>query len=81
MGTLDDFSVPVVTAHAFDELFVRAAIALGDEDVVGPTQVPRRLPQCATWQHLARPKRSILVNQHHIDRVCQIEILHAIVQN
>ena len=49
MSALDDFRGAIVAADAGNECFIRAAVALGDENVTGAAEIFRGFAQGSAW--------------------------------
>ena len=81
VGALDDLGHRVVAADAVDQVVVRGAVALGDEDVAGPPEVARRFAQRAAGQQRVGAERRLAVDQHDVDRVAEAQVLHAVVED
>ena len=80
MGAFDDFGGAIVTADAPDQLFIRFARVLGDEDVTRASQIPRRLAQGAARQQEFVAERRLSVHQHDVEPMFQMQELHPIVE-
>src|SRR5437868_3458735 len=59
VGALDDFRGPVITANPLDQLVVRLARALRDENVTGAAEITRRLAQSAAREQMFVPERRL----------------------
>src|SRR5437773_8525240 len=77
---LDNFRSAIVTADSFDQLFIRFAGALGDENVTGPAQIPRRFTQCSTRQKKFISERRLPIDQYDIEPMLEVKILQTIVE-
>ena len=76
----DDFGGLVVFADFRLDRF-HVAAAFGEEDDVGALQMPGRFAQNAARQHVAVAERIGGIDQHHLDRMLELLVLEAIVQN
>ena len=80
MRALDDLGGAIVAPDAFDQLVVRLARALGDEDVARASQIPRRLAQRSARQQILVSKRRLPIDQHDVEPVFQVQILQAVIE-
>ena len=76
----DDLRRAIPTPDLGDEFFVRTAIAFGQQNKTRALKVARRLAQRSARQHRTGAKGRARIDQHHIQAMREIEILHAIVE-
>ena len=80
MRALDDLRRAIVTPNAFDQFLIGFAGALGDENVTGPAQIPRRFAQCSARQKKFISERRLPIDQHNIEPMLQMEILQTVIE-
>jgi hypothetical protein len=80
VGALDDFGGAIIAPDPRDQLIVRLARALGDEDVAGPTQVAWRLAQGPAREEKLISKRRLPIDQHDVEAMFEVKILQAVVE-
>ena len=80
MSTLHDLRHAVVFPNPLNQLGA-VPIRLRDEDVTGPLQIGRRLPQGTPREHEARSEGSRPIHQHNIVPVLQLQVLKSVIQD
>src|SRR6476620_281071 len=80
VGALNDFGGAIVAPDPRDQLVVRLARALGNEDVTGPAQIPRRLAQGPPREEELVSKRGLPIDQNDVEPMLEMEILQSVVE-
>src|SRR5205085_1163513 len=80
MGALDDLGRAIVAANSFDQLVVRFAGALGDEDVTRPAQIAGRLAQRPSREKMLVSKGRLPIDQDNVEPVFEVKVLETVVE-
>src|SRR5262249_54253534 len=78
MRALDDLRRAIVTADARDQLVVRLAAVLGNENVTRASQIPWRLAQRSARKQKFVSERRLSIDQNDIEAMFKMEILQTI---
>jgi hypothetical protein len=80
MRALDYLRRAIVAADARDQLIVRLARILRDENVTRAPQVPRRLAQRSAREKEFVPEWRLSIDQHDVEPMFKVEILQTIIE-
>ena len=80
MRAFDDLRGAIVTTDARDQLVVRFASVLGNENVTRPPKIARRLAQGSAGQQKFVPEWRLSIHQHDVEPMFEVQILQTVIE-